>query len=137
MNSLPTPHGDKLRALIVNEKLPVEDQPRVRQAIEGYERWLQKLHDVQGDYSEIIQQMISLLNVYKRQIEVDLIFDSSRDFLYRQKGQLKLDNTIILVVVYNSEKRPMTLRLARSYSFKPHISLIFRKMSQRKHTSPM
>ena len=95
MNSLPTPHGDKLKALILNEKLPTEDQSRVRQALEDYERWLQKLHDVRGDYSEIIQQMISLLNVYKRQIEVDLIFDSSRDFLYRQKGQLKLDNTII------------------------------------------
>jgi hypothetical protein len=95
VNSLPTPHGDKLRALILNEKLPAEDQPRVRQAIEGYERWLQELHDVQGTYSEIIQQMVFLLNTYKRQIEVDLIFDSRRNFLYRQKGQLKLDNTII------------------------------------------
>ena len=95
MNSLPTPHGDKLRALILNEKLPAEDQPRVRQAVERYEQWLQELHDIQGTCSEITEQMVSLLNAYKRQIEVDLIFDSSRDFLYRQKGQLKLDNTII------------------------------------------
>lgn len=28
-------------------------------------------------------------------IELELIFDSSEDFLYRQKGQLKLDNTIL------------------------------------------
>ncbi|MEA3338986.1 MAG: Bpu10I family restriction endonuclease [Chloroflexota bacterium] len=35
------------------------------------------------------------MNIYKRHIEVDLIFDSEQDFLYRQKGQLKLDNTIV------------------------------------------
>lgn len=45
---LPTPHGDKLRALLRNEKLPAGDVPRVQ-----------------------------------------------NDFLYRQKGQLKLDNTVI------------------------------------------
>jgi len=95
MNSLPTPHGDKLRALILNEKLPTEDQPRVRQAIECYERWLQELRDVRGTYSEAIAHMVSLLNAYKRSIEVDLVFDSNKDFLYRQKGQLKLDSTII------------------------------------------
>lgn len=95
MNNLPTPHGDKLRALTLNEKLPVEGQPHVRRAIERYEGWLQELHDVQGTYSETIEQMVGLLNGYKRHIEVDLIFDSGEDFLYRQKGQLKLDNTII------------------------------------------
>ena len=31
----------------------------------------------------------------KYYIDVDLIFDSPEDFLYRQKGQLKLDNTVI------------------------------------------
>ena len=95
MNNLPTPHGDKLRALVLNEKLPAEDQPRVRQAIECYEKWLQELRGVQGTHSARIAQMVSLLNAYKRHIDVDLIFDSNNDFLYRQKGQLKLDNTII------------------------------------------
>lgn len=95
MNSLPAPHGNKLRALIFNEKLPSEDRPRVQQAIEHYERWLQELRGVHGGYSESIEQMVSLLNAYTRYIEVDLIFDSEQDFLYRQKGQLKLDNTII------------------------------------------
>lgn len=51
MNTLSTPHGDKLRALLLNEKLPAEDQPRVRQAIEHYETWLQELRDAQGTYS--------------------------------------------------------------------------------------
>ncbi len=95
MNNLPTPHGDKLRALISNEKLPSDDRPHVRQAIEHYEKWLQEMSQVRGTCSEIIEQMISFLNIHKRHIEVDLIFDSDQDFLYRQKGQLKIDNTII------------------------------------------
>jgi hypothetical protein len=91
MNELPTPHGDKLKALILNEKLPLEDQPRVRQAIERYEKWLQGLRNVQGSYPEIVAQIVSLLNAYKKHIEVDLIFDSDQDFLYRQ-----IDEIIIL-----------------------------------------
>lgn len=59
MNNLPTPHGDKLRALVSNEKLPSEDLPRVRQAIEHYEKWLQEMGRVRGTYSEIIEQMVS------------------------------------------------------------------------------
>lgn len=39
--------------------------------------------------------MVELLNQYKLFIDVDLIYDSTEDFLYRQKGQLKLDNTVI------------------------------------------
>jgi len=99
MPNLPTlhphPHGDKLRALVENEKLPAEDRPRVEQAIACYEAWLQQLKAVRGTYQEIIARMVSLLDDYKRYIEVDLVFDSDNDFLYRQKGQIKLDNTII------------------------------------------
>jgi len=39
--------------------------------------------------------MVELLNEYKFYMDVDVIFDSQEDFLYRQKGQLKLDNSII------------------------------------------
>jgi hypothetical protein len=95
MLNLPTSHGDKLRALLQNEKLPVEDHPRVEQAVARYEEWLQQLREVRGTYEEIVASMVSLLNDYKWYIEVDLVFDSNKDFLYRQKGQIKLDNTII------------------------------------------
>lgn len=95
MSDLPTPHRDKLSALLQNEKLPLEDRPRVEQAIVRYGEWLQQLKAVQGPYQKIIAGMVSLLNEYKRYVDVDLIFDSDNDFLYRQKGQLKLDNTII------------------------------------------
>ena len=39
--------------------------------------------------------MVEALNRYKLSIDLDLIFDSKNDFLYRQKGQLKLDNTVL------------------------------------------
>ena len=48
-----------------------------------------------GNSDEILKRMVDLLNEYKLFIEMDVIFDSENDFLYRQKGQLKLENSII------------------------------------------
>ena len=39
--------------------------------------------------------MVELLNEYKNAFEVDLIMERGSDFLRRQKGQLKLDNSIL------------------------------------------
>lgn len=91
---LPTPHGDKLRALLQNSKLPGTDRPRVKAAIDRYSEWLQQLRAVEGS-EDIVDSMVSLLDDYKRYLEVDLIFDSNDNFLYRQKGQLKLDSSVI------------------------------------------
>lgn len=44
---------------------------------------------------EKVSSLVRLLNDYKKFIEYDLIFLNRDDFLYRQKGQLKLDNTIL------------------------------------------
>lgn len=92
---LPTPHGDKLLALLNNEKLPANDRPRVAQSLEHYQNWLKHTKLASGTVEEKVVSMIGLLNDYKRYIDLDLIFDSSDNFLYRQKGQLKLDNTIM------------------------------------------
>lgn len=92
---LPSTHGDKLRALLENAKLPATDHPRVTTAIQKYDQWLVDLAAVNGTKAEIISRQVALLNAYKRYIELELVFDSPEDFLYRQKGQIKLDNTII------------------------------------------
>jgi len=42
-----------------------------------------------------VQKLVDATNRYKMFIELELIFDSPEDFLYRQKGQLKLNNTIL------------------------------------------
>ena len=94
MFNLLKPHGEKLAALLDNEKLPHTDKPRVEKGIERYNQWLETLKEISGDM-KVVPEMVSHLTFYKRYIDVELIFDSDYDFLYRQKGQLKLDNSII------------------------------------------
>ena len=93
--TLPTPHLDKLRALLENDKLPVEDRARIDEAIAKYQEWIQAMARVQGEQEAIIDRLVSLLTEYKQFIDLDTIFDSESSFLYRQKGQLKLDNSVI------------------------------------------
>ncbi len=91
----PTPHLNSLHASHANDKLPDRDKPRVEAAIVRYERWIADIEAVEGDGSQQLARMVELLNEYRNYIDVDLVFDSPDDFLYRQKGQLKLDNSVI------------------------------------------
>ena len=93
--TIPTPHLDKLNALLRNQRLPDADRGRVEGSIQRYREWIKELEDVQGAQTEIVQQIVAATNRYKIFLELDLIFDSPEDFLYRQKGQLKLDNSIL------------------------------------------
>lgn len=88
-------HGDKLKALVVNDKLPASDRVRVEEAVKRYNVWVQRLREAKGNAGILLGSLVKALNDYKQYIELDLIFDAKDDFLYRQKGQLKLDNTIL------------------------------------------
>jgi hypothetical protein len=88
-------HGDKLKALLVNTKLPPSDRKRVEKSISQYESWVAALSGAKGSGAVLLNDLVQLLNEYKLHIELELIFDANDDFLYRQKGQLKLDNTIL------------------------------------------
>ncbi len=93
---MPQPHLEKLNATLANTKLPAVDKPRVQAAIERYGQWLSDLNQAISHPSEdLLAEMVRLMNDYKTYVDVDLIFDSTENFLYRQKGQLKLDNSII------------------------------------------
>jgi hypothetical protein len=92
---LPAPHLAKLKALIKNRRLPTADKPRVEEALRRYEEWMKELQSVETGRKGVVQKLVDATNRYKMFIELDLIFDSPEDFLYRQKGQLKLDNTIL------------------------------------------
>jgi len=94
MNTLTT-HGDKLKALLINNKLPISDKAKVQEAIKKYNVWRDSLLQLKGSTDVIVSKSVKLLNEYKNYIEIDLIFESKEDFLYRQKGQLKLDNTVL------------------------------------------
>ena len=50
---------------------------------------------IKGVGKDLIEPLVNSVNSYKNAIDLDLVFDSPEDFLYRQKGQLKLDNTVI------------------------------------------
>ena len=96
MNSrVPTPHFDKLNALMKNPRLPEADKSRVREALKRYETWIQEMAAIKPGLSSTVPKLVESANQYKRFVELDLIFDSPENFLYRQKGQLKLDNTIL------------------------------------------
>ena len=89
-------HGEKIVSAINSDKLPESDKSRLEEALRVYDRWVMDLNSVDGDTTDvIIDKMMELLNTYKFYIDINLIFDSPEDFLYRQKGQLKLDNTVI------------------------------------------
>ena len=92
---LPTPHGDKLASLLQNDKLPKVDKPNVESAQKRYAAWRDQLKAVTGSSEDIVRTMVAVLNEYKLYLDVELIFDSKQDFLYRQKGQLKLDNSVL------------------------------------------
>lgn len=96
MSTNSKPHLEKLTATHENEKLPAGDKPRVELAIERYHAWINRLDTVPGESpAERLSNLIALLNEYRLWLDIDLIFDSNDDFLYRQKGQLKLDNSVI------------------------------------------
>ncbi len=92
---LPTPHLDKLKALLENRRLPAVEKSRVQAALQRYREWIADLEAVKGGQRGAVQRLIDATNRYKLSVELDLIFDSPGEFLYRQKGQLKLDNTIL------------------------------------------
>jgi len=95
MPELPTPHYDKLVACQQNRRLPEMDRERLQEAMVKYREWIASIEAVQPGSEGAVQTLVEATNIYKRFIELNLIFDSQGDFLYRQKGQLKLDNTIL------------------------------------------
>lgn len=46
--ALPTPHLDKLNALLDNDKLPISDKERIGHAIEKYREWIEAMTDTEG-----------------------------------------------------------------------------------------
>lgn len=96
MSEFPTPHLEKLVAVQNNDKLPACDKPRIERAIARYHEWIGALDAVTGKTSlRRLEKFVELLNEYRLWVDVELIFDSDDNFLYRQKGQLKLDNSIL------------------------------------------
>ena len=86
----PTPHRDKLQKLVSNSKLPEADRDSVRLAIEKHEAWMEKMDRLSAEGDAKVKGLVDALNEYLTFIELELIWDSEADFLFRQRGQIKL-----------------------------------------------
>lgn len=91
----PTPHESKLRELLANDKLKEIDRPRVRAALARYGEWITQMSSIRATGDEKVQLLVKSLNEYKRYLEIELVWDSPEDFLFRQRGQLKVDNSVL------------------------------------------
>jgi hypothetical protein len=92
---IPPVHGAKIDKLLENRKLPAGDQARVKTAKEKYAAWVKEMDELNLKGDALLTKLVELLNAYKRYIEVDLVYDSAHDFVYRQSGQLKVTNSIL------------------------------------------
>lgn len=88
------PHKDKLVAALNNPKA-AEDKDLLQEAINAYDTWIKKMKAVTSTGDDFLKEMTSCLNEYKDYLEVELIAKHGSDFLKRQKGQMKLDNSVI------------------------------------------
>lgn len=88
------PHKEKLIAALQNPKA-VNDKPLLQEAQKAYEAWINDMDALQTCGIQRVKDLVRLLNDYKDYLEVELIAKSGSNFLKRQKGQLKLDNSVI------------------------------------------
>ena len=89
------PHLDKLEAAIRNPKCEREDVLLLEEARERYRTWKSAITAAAGTGKPRVIEMTRLLNEYKDFLEVELIAARGSAFIKRQKGQLKLDNSVL------------------------------------------
>jgi len=97
------PHKEKLLAAIHKEKIIAaignpkakEDIDLLNEALAAYEHWNSRMLALTSSGNERVHEMTALLNEYKDYLEVDLVATKGSAFLKRQKGQLKLDNSVM------------------------------------------
>lgn len=89
-----TPHREKLLAAIANPKANA-DVAILNEVLVAYQAWISKTNTLTSTGQTRINEMTALLNEYKNYLEVDIIATKGSDFLKRQKGQLKLDNSVL------------------------------------------
>ena len=91
----PQPHLDKLTAALANSKCSPQDRALLSTAKSKYEKWFTNTAGLNSTGRGRVNEMVTLLNTYKDELEVDLIAKQGSAFLKRQKGQMKLDNSVI------------------------------------------
>lgn len=88
------PHREKLDAALTNPKCAA-DLDILNEAKTAYQTWVRNMDSLQTTGAEYLSDLVRLLNEYKDFLEVELIARRGSDFIKRQKGQLKLDNSVL------------------------------------------
>ena len=88
------PHKDKLEAALSNPKA-ASDKALLQEALRAYNEWIVKMGEITSKGDDFLREMVNRLNEYKDYLEVELVARHGSEFLKRQKGQMKLDNSII------------------------------------------
>lgn len=88
------PHKEKLLAAIQNRKAAA-DIELLQEAYRAYEQWKAAMQSLTETGEAKVRRLVEMLNQYKDYLEVELIARQGSDFLKRQKGQMKLDNSVI------------------------------------------
>jgi len=89
-----TPHKEKLLAAIDNPKCK-KDVPILTEAQKAYNEWISKMNALTSTGKQKVLDMTNTLNKYKDFLEVELIAKNGSEFIKRQKGQLKLDGSVL------------------------------------------
>ncbi len=99
MIKYPNTYQDKLMAAINNNKLPESEIQPLQKACALYKKWIMKIEKIYKakniSSDKKVYLLVQDLNKYKNYIDINLIYDSQNDFLYRQKGQMKLASSVI------------------------------------------
>jgi hypothetical protein len=100
MSQLPnygTPHGNKIAKALANQKAARQDKEILEEIKDAYDGWIAELVKVvpgEDPKARVVRQA-GLFNDYKFFVEVDCVAKRGSAWLKRQKGQLKLDSSII------------------------------------------
>jgi len=90
-----SPHRDKLLAAMNNPKCTPDDKVLLEKGLIAYNEWVESMGQLKSEGKARVEELTSLLNRYKDYLEVDLIAQCGSTFIKRQKGQLKLDNSVM------------------------------------------
>ena len=119
-----TPHKDKLLTAIDNPKSRA-DVPLLQQALAAYETWIADMDALTTTGKQRILDMTRLLNGYKDLLEVEIIARRGSAFLKRQKGQLKLDNSVMEeFLIHLVDRRILTALPSFDLEVGPHTAFM-------------
>jgi len=87
-------HKQKIISAMSNPKF-ILDYDIFQEALDSYEFFINQITNLKSKGNNKVMDMVNYLNEYKDYLELELMAKRGTPLLNRQKGQLKLDNSVI------------------------------------------